>query len=196
MKLASETERSVILSSSRRKRKRGMICSLWSAPPLMSQERVPAGRFSGRGFQVCCAGRWLRAHLTAPVCSSFQHPGDRLPPSARVAAPPPVRRLRAADRGAAQAPPPGALRDGRQPRGRQGSDGRPPRRPGTDLRSRPLAVLVGHRAAPSAGPLRAADAPAVRVSASCSSKGREAWDWVSAANKATHKPGERSSWPA
>ena len=118
----------------------------------MSQERVPRSsrRFTecllgglpgGKGaVQVCCAGRAgvARAHLTASVCSSFQHPGDRLPPSARVAALPPVRRLRAADRGAAQAPPPRALRDGRQPRGRQGSDGRPPCRPGTDLRSGPL----------------------------------------------------------
>lgn len=100
--------------------------------------RGPAGWFSGKGpFRFIVQGErvWLPAHLTASVCSSFQHPSDGLPPSARVAALPPVRRLRAADRGAAQATPPGALRDGRQPRGREGSDGRPPCRPGMGSRS-------------------------------------------------------------
>lgn len=140
---------SVIPSSSRwkRKQRRRKITS-WRAPPIMSQERVPPSslHLTGCGWMVFREGavyvywtghRGSHCARDRSVCSSFQHPSDRLPPSARVAALPPVRRLRAADRGAAQATPPSALRDGGQPRGCQGPDGRPPCRSGMDSRSLP-----------------------------------------------------------
>lgn len=130
----------------------------------MSQEHVPPSRrhltgrgrvggFQGRGRLRLLYGGAGGAHCARDrsVCSSFQHPSDRLPPSAGVAALPPVRRLRAADRGAAQATPPSALRDGGQPRGCQGPDGRPPCRSGMDLRSLPP-VSSG-----ATGPLAAAE---------------------------------------
>lgn len=64
----------------------------------------------------------LSAQLARPVA-----------PTPRVAALQPVWLLRAADRGPAEAPPPGTLRDGGKPRGRQGTDRRPPCRPGKGL---------------------------------------------------------------
>ena len=101
--------------------------------------RVRVDRFQGRGRLRLLYGAPGVAHCARDrsVCSAFQHPSDRLPPSARVATLPPVRRLRAADRGAAQATPPSALRDGGQPRGCQGPDGRPPCRSGMDSCSLP-----------------------------------------------------------
>lgn len=179
-------ETSVIPSSSKRKRKQEKDLYLVKRPAhhvsgtCASQQpafyRGPAGWFSGKGpFRFIVQGErvWLPAHLTASVCSSFQHPGDGLPPSARVAALPPVWRLRAADRGAAQATPPGALRDGRQPRGREGSDGRPPCRPGMGSRSLPLVSSWATGPLASAGLLFGAGETAERVSASYSSKGWE-----------------------
>lgn len=64
-------------------------------------------------------------------------------PTARVAALQPVGLLRAADRGAAQAPPPGTLRDRGEPRGCQGTDRRPPRCPGKGLENNSVKEKLG-----------------------------------------------------
>lgn len=64
-------------------------------------------------------------------------------PAPRVAALQPVWLLRAADRGTAEAPPPGALRDGGEPRGRQGADRRPPSCPGKGLENNSVEEKLG-----------------------------------------------------
>lgn len=65
-----------------------------------------------------------------------------VPPAPGVAPVQPVWLLRAADRGAAQAPPPRALRDRGQPGRRQGSHRGPPRGPGKALGNLPTGKVL------------------------------------------------------
>lgn len=60
-------------------------------------------------------------------------PFQPIPAGSRLAAAVTLRTLRAEDRGAAQVPPPRPLRDGGQPRGREGISRGSPQRAGTAL---------------------------------------------------------------
>ena len=198
MKLASETETSVIPSSSRRKRKQGNDLQLVKRPAphvsgtCASQQpalhRVPAGRFAGRGrgrSGLLCRASGRGSGAPDRFCLLFLPASQWPPPSLRSSGRSPTSPAPTSC-GSRCSPSPTTARTTR----RKAAAGPSRLRRAATLSSRyglafrSSAALVGQRAAPSAGLLFGADETAVRVSASCSSKGWEVWDGVSTANKA------------